>query len=100
MTLHIQEPAVIAFANKATGAGVFGTILGWAESSTFGMWAGIFIGLLGVGINLYYKRKSDKRAIEAHNHYMSKPVNPVAPPPPPAEKLPPVEVLDEFEVTK
>jgi hypothetical protein len=76
MSVHFQEAAAAA-ANKATGAGSATTILGWATGSDFGMWIGILIGLIGLTINLYYRRKSDQRATLAHELYMQNHVMPV-----------------------
>lgn len=71
MTAEFQGAAVAASAaNKVTASGVGVTVLGWTTSSDFGVWAGILIGLVGLAVNFYYKRKSDKRAAEAHRAYM------------------------------
>ena len=68
--MQIQE-TVAAAANPVTGAGSATTVLSWMNGSEFGMWAGIVIGLVGLAVNFYYKRKNDRRAAEAHERYMS-----------------------------
>lgn len=45
------------------------------------MWAGIVIGVIGLLVNFYYKRKGDRRAAEAHQRYMSQAHSPPAMPP-------------------
>ena len=64
------EAAVAYAASKAPATGSVVTVAGWATDSNFGMWAGIVIGVLGLLINTYYKRKSDRRAEEAHQAQM------------------------------
>lgn len=65
------EATVAAAANKLTGAGSAVTVLSWFNSSNFGMWVGIAIGVIGLAVNFYYKRRSDRRSAEAHRLYMS-----------------------------
>lgn len=72
MSTQIQEVIGGAAANKIVGTGSAVTVVSWASSSDFGVWAGILIGVVGLAINLYYKRKSDKRASEAHAFYLSR----------------------------
>lgn len=85
MTPQIQETVATA-ANKVTGAGSATTIVSWIIGSDFGVWTGIAIGLVGLAINFYYRRKSDLRAIEAHEIYMRSHSRDV-----PAETLPPTQ---------
>lgn len=61
---------IAAAADKATWTGSAGSVLGWMTSSAFGMWAGIVIGVLGLVVNWYFKRKGDRRSQEAHNAYL------------------------------
>jgi Bacteriophage holin family, superfamily II-like len=79
-------------ANKATFSGVGVTFLGWTTSSNFGMWMGIIIGVSGLLVNLYYKRKSDKRSAEAHQVYMKETARQSA------ALRPPSETEDEKEL--
>lgn len=73
MTIEMQpstlDAASIAVSNKMTLGGAAGTIAGWATSSAFGVWAGIVIGLAGLALNFYFKRRSDARE---HALYLAK----------------------------
>lgn len=60
------DVTVASVASKATGTGSAVTVVGWLTSSDFGMWAGIVIGVGGLIINWYYRRKTDRREAEAH----------------------------------
>jgi hypothetical protein len=64
------EAAVASISSKAPAAGSVVTVGGWATGSDFGMWVGIAIGVLGLLISTYYKRKRDRRAEEAHRLYI------------------------------
>lgn len=66
MRQEIGEATAVSIANKAVGGGSAVTILGWLNSSNFGMWAGILIGVVGLLINWYYKHRGNARADEAH----------------------------------
>ena len=59
MTEH--ETAIAAAASKATLAGAGVTVGSWLTSSEFGVVAGILIGVIGLGVNWYFRRKTDKR---------------------------------------
>lgn len=63
---------ITTLGDKVTIAGSAGTILGWATSSTFGMWMGILIGVTGLLINWYFKSKADRRNQEAHDMHMER----------------------------
>lgn len=60
----------MSLANKAVGGGSAVTLLSWLNSSNFGMWAGIAIGVVGLLVNWYFKHRSDKRADEIHRARM------------------------------
>lgn len=64
------EASVASLASKATGTGSAVTVVGWLTSSNFGMWMGILIGVAGLLVNWHYKRKSDRRANEAHTFHL------------------------------
>lgn len=64
------EAAVASAASKAPATGSVVSVASYATGTDFGVWAGIAIGLVGLLINTYYKRKSDRRAEEAHKVYM------------------------------
>lgn len=51
------EAAVSAVASKATYGGAGAIIGGWAFSSEFSVLVGIVVGVLGLLVNWYYKRK-------------------------------------------
>lgn len=50
-----------AAGSKATFAGAGASIFGWLTSSEFGVVAGIVIGVVGLAVNWYFRRKTDKR---------------------------------------
>lgn len=59
MTEH--ETAMAAAGSKATFAGAGASIFGWLTSSEFGVVAGIVIGVIGLCVKWYFRRKTDKR---------------------------------------
>ena len=59
MTQH--ETEIAAAASKATFAGAGTTIFAWLTSSEFGVIAGIVIGVIGLAVNYYFRRRTDKR---------------------------------------
>lgn len=66
------DATVASVASKATGTGSAVTVVGWLTSSNFGMWAGIAIGVGGLIVNWYYRRKADRREAEAHEMHIYK----------------------------
>lgn len=64
------DTAVAAAASKATYGGASASVISWFLSSQFGMLMGILIGLVGLGVNWYYKHKEDKRRQAEHNQRM------------------------------
>ena len=66
------DATISAAASKATGAGSAVTVLGFITSSNIGMWLGVLVGFCGLVVNWYFRRKSDRRAEEAHKAYMRK----------------------------
>lgn len=64
------DTAVAAAASKATYGGAGASVVSWFLSSEFGMLMGILIGVVGLGINWYYKHKEDRRRQEEHDHNM------------------------------
>jgi len=65
--------------SKITLIGSAGSVIGWLNSNSAGMWLGILIGLAGLGINWYFKREEsklrredNKRKQEAHEAWMAK----------------------------
>ena len=72
MNISSLHETIAATADKFTKAGSAGTLVGWLTSSEFGMWAGIVIGIAGLMVNWYFKRKMDRRNQEAHDLWMSR----------------------------
>lgn len=66
------ETSAIETADKLTIAGSAGTLVGWITSSDFGVLAGIFIGVVGLLVNWYFKHRQDKRAELSHRAYMER----------------------------
>lgn len=64
------ESAIAATASKATYTGASTSAVAWMLSSEFGMLVGIVLGLGGFIVNLYYKRKQDKREQVEHEKKM------------------------------
>ena len=64
------DTAVAAAASKATYGGAGASVVSWFLSSEFGMLMGILIGVVGLGINWYYKHKQDKREEVEHARRM------------------------------
>lgn len=60
-TMTEHETAIATAASKATFAGAGTSIFGWLTSSEFGVVAGIVIGVVGLCVNWYFRRKTDKR---------------------------------------
>ena len=70
MTEH--ETAIATVASKATLTGAGLTVGGWLTSSEFGVVAGILIGVIGLVVNYYFRRKSDKREQREYEARMRK----------------------------
>lgn len=69
----VQDSLELTAASAASKASITGSVVttvSWINSSNFGMWAGIAIGLAGLFVNAYFKNKANKRAEEAHRAYM------------------------------
>ncbi len=64
------EAAIAATGSKATYTGAGMTISGWFLSSEFAVLSGILLGVAGFGVNLYYKRRSDRREQAEHEARM------------------------------
>jgi len=64
------ETTMAAVGSKATYGGASATVASWFMSSEFGMLMGILIGVAGLAINFYYKRKEDNRRQEEHDRKM------------------------------
>jgi heme/copper-type cytochrome/quinol oxidase subunit 2 len=64
------DATMAAVGSKATYGGASATVASWFVSSEFGMLMGIFIGIIGLLINFYFKHKEDKRRQEEHDRRM------------------------------
>ena len=61
MQREALETTAAALGSKATYAGSTTSIVGWLMSNEFAVVSGMILGLAGLVINWYYKRKSDLR---------------------------------------
>lgn len=61
VTMTEHEATIAAAGSKATFAGSGTAILGWLTSSEFGVVAGILLGFVGLIVNWYFRRRTDKR---------------------------------------
>jgi ABC-type transport system involved in cytochrome bd biosynthesis fused ATPase/permease subunit len=59
-TSHAVEATLAATGSKATYTGAGMTIGSWFLSSEFGVLMGVFIGVLGLGVQWYYRHKLTK----------------------------------------
>ena len=64
------DATMAALGSKATYTGASTSIVGWFMSSQFGVLAGIFIGIIGLCVNWYYKHKQDRREEAEHKKRM------------------------------
>jgi hypothetical protein len=68
---HATLDATLAAAgSKATYTGASASVVAWFLSSEFGMLAGLGIGIVGLGVNWFYKHKEDKRRQAEHDKRM------------------------------
>lgn len=56
------EQIATSVADKATHGGALTGIFGWLADNNVIGWAGVFVGLLGLLVNWYYKHKHYKLA--------------------------------------
>jgi hypothetical protein len=64
------DAAIAAIGHKTAQGGGAMTLLGWAVSSEGTAVIGILIGLTGLAIQWYYRRKQDRREQEEHDKRM------------------------------
>lgn len=65
------DAAMAAAGSKATYAGAGASVSSWLFSSEAGVFAGIVIGLAGLAVNFYFKRREDRRLQEEHDARMA-----------------------------
>ena len=64
------DAAFAAIGHKTAQTGATTTLLGWVLSSEFGVLVGIVLGIAGLSIQFYYRRKQDRREEEEHRFRM------------------------------
>lgn len=64
------DATMAAVGSKATYTGASASVLGWMISSEFGVLFGLFLGLVGLCVNWFYKHKEDKRQQAEHDRRM------------------------------
>ena len=66
------DQAITSMSAKATYAGSASTVFGWLLSSEFAVLMGIILGVAGLIVNIYYKKKEDARAQAWHDLQVQK----------------------------
>lgn len=66
MQEHMTDAAIAAIGSKTTVAGAATSGLGWLVSNAFIGYLGLAIALVGVWINLHYRRREDRRREREH----------------------------------
>jgi hypothetical protein len=56
------DAVIAAVASKTTFAGAATSVIAWMKTSEFGVVAGVLIGLMGLMVNWYFRRREDRRA--------------------------------------
>lgn len=73
MSMHENvDVTLAAVGSKATYTGAGASLVGWLMSSEFGVLAGIVLGVVGLLVNLYFKRRQDAREQREHEARMRK----------------------------
>ena len=67
---HTLDAAASALASKVTYAGAGTSVFGWLTSSEAGVVIGIVLGLLGLLVNYYFRRREDRRQQTEHEAKM------------------------------
>lgn len=67
-----MDATIAAGATKLTGAGAVVSVLGGMTASDLGVWIGMAIAVVGLGMNWFYRNRADRRHQEAHEAYMKK----------------------------
>ena len=60
------DAAIAAVGSKATYAGAGSSLTGWILSSEAGVLFGIILGVVGLAVNYYFKRRDDARLQAEH----------------------------------
>ncbi|WP_213956358.1 holin [Variovorax sp. dw_954] len=72
MTRETLEAAAAAAGSKVTYTGAGASVVSWIFSSEFGVIFGILLGLAGLLVNWYFKRRTDQREHAEHLARMRK----------------------------
>lgn len=65
------DAAIAAAGSKATYAGAGASLSGWLLSSEAGVMFGIVLGIIGLLVNFYFKRREDRRLQAEHDARMA-----------------------------
>lgn len=69
---NTAETVAAAMSSKAPLVGGLSAIASWLTSTQAGVLAGIFVGIVGVIMNWYFKRREDIRRESLHEAYLRK----------------------------
>jgi heme/copper-type cytochrome/quinol oxidase subunit 2 len=69
---HSLDATIAAAGHKATMGGAAASSVSWFLSSEFGVLCGIVIGVLGLLVNFWFRRREDKRHQAEHEARMRK----------------------------
>lgn len=67
---HTADAVVASVASKATYVGAGTSFIGWLTTSEAGVAVGIILGIVGFIVNLYFKRREDRRQQEQYEAQM------------------------------
>jgi hypothetical protein len=70
MKEHFTDAGIAAAASKSTYTGSGLMITGWLFSSEAAVLVGMVLGVLGLGVNIYFRIKQDRREEREHQKRM------------------------------
>lgn len=70
MKEQFTDAGIAAAASKSTYTGSGLMITGWLFSSQAAVMVGMLVGIIGLGVNFYYRRKQDIREEKEHKKRM------------------------------
>ena len=70
MNAHDIDATLAAAGSKATLVGAGASVASWLTSSEFGVLAGLVLGIAGLLVNWFFRRRSDKREQAYHDARM------------------------------
>lgn len=62
----VPEATVAGVAQKVGGAGGITAFVGGITANDIAAWGGLLVAVIGLAIQFYYKRRSDRREAELH----------------------------------